>query len=375
MPSLTRYLTRQLAVAALTITVTLAALVLLVRSLRLIDYVINRGVTLVSMAELTLLLVPSILAIILPIAVFAAVMFIYNKLTADRELVVMRAAGVSPANLARPALYVALAATVLAYALNLYLSPLSYRQFKELQSKYRNTYANLFLHEGRFNAPIDGVTVYVRARAPDGELRGIFVHDNRERERPVTWMAERGAVSVGADGPQVVMFDGNRQEMSPDSGRLSLVYFDRGSLDLEVLEPNLNYHWRDPRERFLSELLFPADTETDRNFHDELVAEGHRRLATPLYSIAFALIALSVLLTGDFNRRGQAGRMVLAVGAVAAIQIAGFNALNMATGRPTLLVLIHLVPLIPILVAGYALVWPIWRSRRASISGAVAAQG
>lgn len=375
MPSLTRYLTRQLAVAALTITVTLAALVLLVRSLRLIDYVINRGVTLVSMAELTLLLVPSILAIILPIAVFAAVMFIYNKLTADRELVVMRAAGVSPANLARPALYVALAATVLAYALNLYLSPLSYRQFKELQSKYRNTYANLFLHEGRFNAPIDGVTVYVRARAPDGELRGIFVHDNRERERPVTWMAERGAVSVGADGPQVVMFDGNRQEMSPDSGRLSLVYFDRGSLDLEVLEPNLNYHWRDPRERFLSELLFPADTETDRNFHDELVAEGHRRLATPLYSIAFALIALSVLLTGDFNRRGQAGRMVLAVGAVAAIQIAGFNALNMATGRPTLLVLIHLVPLIPMLVAGYALVWPIWRSRRASISGAVAAQG
>ncbi len=375
MPSLTRYLTRQLAVAALTITVTLAALVLLVRSLRLIDYVINRGVTLVSMAELTLLLVPSILAIILPIAVFAAVMFIYNKLTADRELVVMRAAGVSPANLARPALYVALAATVLAYALNLYLSPLSYRQFKELQSKYRNTYANLFLHEGRFNAPIDGVTVYVRARAPDGELRGIFVHDNRERERPVTWMAERGAVSVGADGPQVVMFNGNRQEMSPDSGRLSLVYFDRGSLDLEVLEPNLNYHWRDPRERFLSELLFPADTETDRNFHDELVAEGHRRLATPLYSIAFALIALSVLLTGDFNRRGQAGRMVLAVGAVAAIQIAGFNALNMATGRPTLLVLIHLVPLIPILVAAYALVWPIWRSRRASISGAVAAQG
>ena len=375
--SLTRYFTRQLAVSTVTITVTLAALVLLIRSLRLIDYVINRGVTLVSMLEMTLLLVPSILAIIVPIAVFAAITFTYNKLTADRELVVLRAAGFSPIHLARPAIYVALAATALVFILNLYISPQSYRSFKELRYKYRSNYANLFLQEGRFNTPIDGVTVYVRARTSDGELSGIFAHDNRDRERPVTWMAERGAISITEDGPQVVMFNGSRQEISDEDGRLTLVYFDQGSLGLEVLEPNLSYPWRQPQERFLPELLFPDDTEADRQYYNELVVEGHRRLATPFYAIAFALIALSVLLAGDFNRSGQSGRITIAVVLVAAVQIAGYNALNMATQRLELVALIDMVPAIAIVAAGYALARPCWlpRMSRPPTSSSIDARG
>ena len=377
MTSVTRYFTRQLAMATLTITVTLAALVLLIRSLRLIDYVINRGVTLVSMLEMALLLVPSILAIILPIGVFAAIAFTYNRLTAERELVVLRAAGFSPIRLARPGIYVALAATVLVFILNLYILPQSYRSFKDLQYKYRSTYANLFLQEGRFNAPIDGVTVYVRARAPDGELRGIFAHDNRDRGRPVTWMAERGAISITENGPQVVMFNGNRQEISDDDGRLSLVYFDQGILGLEVIEPSLSFPWRQPQERFLTELLYPDDSDSDRRYYNELVAEGHRRLATPFYAIAFALIALSVLLAGDFNRRGQSGRITIAVVLVAAVQIAGYNALNLAIQRLELVALIDMVPAVAIIAAGYALLRPSWLAgkSRPPTSNAIAAKG
>src|SRR3546814_15404809 len=71
--------------------------------------------------------------------------------------------------------------------------------------------------------------------------------------------------------------------------------------------------WREPKERFLSELLWPADDERDRRYRQELIAEGHQRLVAPLYTVVFALIGVAALLAGEFNRRGQAKRVLVAV--------------------------------------------------------------
>src|SRR3546814_16377957 len=71
--------------------------------------------------------------------------------------------------------------------------------------------------------------------------------------------------------------------------------------------------WREPKERFLSELLWPADDERDRRYSQELIAEGHQRLVAPLYTVVFALIGVAALLAGEFNRRGPATRVLVAV--------------------------------------------------------------
>ncbi len=367
MLALQRYITRQLFVATLFIGVILIFIVSLIRSLRLVDFVINRGLPATVLFELTALLIPSFLTIVLPIALFSATLFVYNKLVNDSELVIMRTAGMSQQALARPALLMALIVTLLSYGLQLYWLPLSYSGFKDLRYSFQNTFANVLLQQGRFNTPVDGVTVYVRAREKDGDLLGIFVHDTRIPERPVTIMAERGALVTSETGARVVMFNGNRQEIDTETGRLILLYFDQNSIDLSVFDGNAEPRWRDPQERFIGGLLNPGNSSVESFYRTSLIAEGHRRLSTPLLIFAFVAIGLTSLLSGEFNRRGQNRRIMVAVGAVIILQSASIALANMTT---KFLVLVPFLYILPVGATLAALLMLVQRPRRPRYSTA-----
>ncbi len=359
MDRLTRYLMRQFALSGAIVALVLTLIVLLPQSLRLFEFALERGVPLPALFEMTVLLAPSLLAYLLPIGLFAGVLFTLNKLTGDRELVVMRAAGASQLYLARPALLLALLVALFCYVITLYVSPTSYRGYKDLRLFYRNSFANVLLREGRFTSPLEGVTVYVRTRQSNGDLRGILVHDARVRQLPVTWLAESGAVIAGEAGTQVVMFNGNRQEVNPASGQLTLVYFERGVLDLDFLEQSLAIRGYDATERYLDELLFP-EAAIAGGRRNALIVEGLRRLSLPLLSFGYVLIALGALLTGDLNRRGQGWRVFAAIGLVALLQIADLASASLATRTPSLR---PLACAAPPLAAALGATWLLYRPR------------
>jgi lipopolysaccharide export system permease protein len=344
MSAITRYVFAQVLIATLAITAALTFAVWLTQSLRLFDYIVNRGLPVSTFLSFIALLLPSLLGVVLPIATFTAVLFVYNKLAMDSEMVVLRAAGLSQWQIARPALLIALLVTLTGYALNLYLQPLSYRAFKDLQYSIRNNYSDVLLQEGEFTSISSDITVFVRERTPDGQLTGILVHDARDPKNPVTLMAENGALVQSSSGPRVVMKRGNRQQMDRKTGRLSVLYFDSYTVELALLERRLRERWREPKERFLDELLFPDDKNAiDVKNYNDLLAEGHQRLAAPLYSIAFVLVALVALLAGEFNRRGQMRRIVGAVLCVTALEAASFALRDIAARSLTALPLLYIV--------------------------------
>src|SRR5438128_8773908 len=102
MNRLNRYILWQCLSMMLFVTAALSAAVWLAQSLRLVDLIVNRGLAVEMFLYLALLILPRFLDIVLPIGAFIAVLFVFNRLTAESELVVMRAAGVSPLSLARP---------------------------------------------------------------------------------------------------------------------------------------------------------------------------------------------------------------------------------------------------------------------------------
>ncbi len=315
-----RYIFSQLLAAVLFITLGLTLAIWLSQSLRWIGYIVNRGLPASTFFYFVGLLLPSCFGIILPVASFCAVLFVYYKLVMDSELVVLRAAGMSQLQLARPAIALAGFVTLAVYSIMLYFLPASYHAFKELQDDIRSDYSAVLLQEGAFNTVSDGITVYVRERSSDGELRGILVHDIRNPEKPVTMMAERGALIRSEQGPRVVMVNGNRQQVEQESGRLSLLYFDRYTVELSELQGTIHGRWREPRERYLLELLNPTNDPDDLRNYNQLIAEGHQRLIAPLYVLAFIMVALAALLSGEFNRRGQFRRMIAAILCVAALE-------------------------------------------------------
>jgi lipopolysaccharide export system permease protein len=341
-----RYIFRQVGVSTLFIVVALTAVIWLTQAVRFIRFILNKGLSLDIFFYITSLLLPSFLLVTLPISLFFATLFTLNKLTNDRELIVLRSAGISHWQLARPVIAAALIGVAICYAISLYLLPVSMREFRQVQIAARDNFSAALLLEGSYTPIANGLTIYVRAREGNA-LFGIMVHDSRKPDQPMTVMARRGVVEVTRDGPRVLLFEGNRQEIDRGTGKLSVLYFEQYSFEVNLGEER--HVWREPSERFLDELLAPTDEPQDRRNRPKLIAEGHNRLTAPLLALALPLIALFVLLPGEFNKRGQVPRLLLAVAIAAAIEGIAVGGLNAASKLPTLVPLLYVNALLPII--------------------------
>jgi lipopolysaccharide export system permease protein len=343
------YILRQILLGTFLVTLGLTCVIWLSQSLRLVELIINKGLSIGGFLYLTMLLMPNFLTLITPIALFAVMLFTYNRLDADREMVVMRSAGLSQMALSKPALLVAGALTLFGFLLTIELGPLSVKTFREMQWEIRNDISRVMLQEGTFNNISDGVTVYVRQRTSEGELLDVLVHDTRKKEKDVTMMAERGALVRSDGGPRVLLINGNRQELIHNSGQLALLYFDSYTVELANLENN-DSRFRDARERPLSELFSITPQEVGSVDFARFRVEAHQRLSTPLYHLAFALIALACMLSGSFSRHGMSQKVILAIALMVVVEAAQLGVSGIAVKSLGLVPLIYVVPIIPILL-------------------------
>lgn len=358
MTLLDRYLFRQLALALLAVTVGLAALVWLTQSLRFIELVLDRGLSLAVFFELTSLLLPSFFSVILPITTFIVMLFVHLRLAGDRELVVMRAAGLSNWQIARPGLGLALIVVAVMSLLNFWLVPLSHTAFRQWQFEIRNQLVGVLLQEGVFSTVGNDLTVYARKRDADGTLRGILVHDQREAGGAVTILAQSGRITPGAEGPRVTLYDGVRQQMekgpSGTPPRLSVLSFSENSVDLARVARTEETRSRDSRERSIAELLDPDPAEGLRPREiRRFRAEAHQRMASPLTALSFALVGLAVALTGQFRRHGGGVGVALGIGVMVALLALGLTISNAAARRDGLLWLIWLHAALPAVISAW----------------------
>ncbi|HLY54797.1 MAG TPA: LPS export ABC transporter permease LptF [Stellaceae bacterium] len=355
MNRLTRYLFRQTLGLTLVVTCALTAACWLVQSLRLVEMVVDRGVALYPFLEMLALSLPQLLQLVVPIGGFVGVLFTYNRLIGDSEIVVMRACGVSQWQLMQPAILLAGLGTVVMMILSVYLLPASKNAFRDLQFQVRNQFSSGLLQEGRFNTLSDRLMVYVRERSPDGALGGLMIQDNRDPVKLTTYTAQRGLIEQVDGRPNVLMIDGTKEVWDRDKKTLSMLTFARFPLDLDQFRDVPEARALQPDERFLPDLFDPADVEGDPGFRTRLLGEGNDRLVRPIYCISYILVALAALLTGELNRRGQSMRILGAIGVMVVLQAASLWFLGLAARRFEATPLMYLAALLPI-AAGTAMV-------------------
>lgn len=355
------YIARQLGLSLIAVTVGLAALVWLTQSLRFIELVLDRGLSIWVFLELTGLLLPSFFGVILPITAFVVTLFTYVRLSSDRELVVMRAAGLSNWQLAKPAMGIAALATAVCFILNIWITPASHEAFREWQFEIRNQMAGLLLQEGVFSSVGDDLTVYARDRDSQGTLRGIMVHDSRERGAPVTILAETGRITSTPQGPRVTLYNGQRQQVErvtqPDGTsalRLSVLSFQENSLDLARANRAEGQRFRNAQERSLAELFHPEEGVSPRD-RGRFLAEAHQRLSGPLTAISFCLLALAVSLTGQFRRFGGGFHLFAGCIMMVGLLALGLGIGNLAARSAALLPLIWVHALLPGMVSAWVI--------------------
>ena len=348
MNGLTRYMFLQLFLGMALVASALTCVVWLTQSLRFVDLIVNSGLSASTFVYLTGLMMPNFLTIILPVSLFAITTFSYHRMIMDRELVVMRAAGLSQLTLAKPAIILGLVMVAVGYVLSVYIVPTSYAEFRSLKWDARYNFSHILLKEGTFNDVSKGVTVYVRERTDDGQLLGIMAHIEKDELKSETWLAERGALVENEDGGRVMMFNGSRQEFTNATKQLTILYFDQSVLDLEAPTAQGDVRHREPRERTIAELQNLDTTGLNRRTIGKYKVEVHRRLALPLSALGFVMIALSVLISGAFTRRGEGKRVFAAVLLAALYQGAMLAIINAAAKNAALYPVIYAVALFPV---------------------------
>ena len=370
MPRLSHYVLRQLIGPTAFFAFVLSAVVWLSQSLRLLDLVINRGQSAPTFFYLTLLMLPDLLVIILPIAFFAGTMFGLNKLNSDSELVAMTAAGYSSFQLAVPVLMVGLMVTALTYFNTLWLMPFTQQAMEQQEINIRADIGAAILTEGTFNTPAPGLTVFIRDLSSDGQIHGILVHDNRDTAHPITYIAQSGLLAQTPMGARLIMRHGTIEQSSQRGAKLSVLKFRSYVFDLDQFANARSQGILQIHERYLNQLFWPhlpASLPDRQKLENIFVAEGHNRLAEPLYSLVFALIALAAVTQGRRARGAYALRLFLASTIAGGIRILGYGIQGLAARDPMMIILIYLVPLGSLAAAAlYLSGWHhSWRIRRA----------
>ena len=342
----------------------------LAKASTLLDFILNRGLDIGFFLYMSMLILPRLLIIILPIATFATLLFCYYRLQIDSEIVVMRAAGTSTYALAKPGLVVGGVIAVFMTVLTTFLLPASYREFKDQEFAIRHEFGSVLLQEGSFNTIAPGVTVFVHKRGADEELQGIMLHDNRDPEKPQTWLAERGAMVATDDGPRALLLNGNRQQVDRVRGTFSMLLFEQTTLDIAEATGSSGTRWREPRERFLHELFDPQDTRPSETYYADLIAEGHSRLVQPILPLTCAAVTLAILLTGSYSRRGQVVDICMAVFATVIILVISLGMRSLAGKQPIMIYAMYANALMPLVIALYYIVISrklrtSWMARRA----------
>lgn len=365
MSEITRYIFRQLAIGTVLVSIALAFIVWLTQSLQFLQFIVSKGLSVTAWLKLTVLLLPSFLLTILPAALFFVVLFTYNKLTSDRELVVAQAAGLSRVRLAIPVLVCASLAMVVAFSLSLYIVPMCVTAFKDVQWLLRSDASQILLREGSFNELTQGLTVYIRARDRDGQLSDILVHDTRPKDSTTTLIAEHGIVTNDNDqGMRIVLGNGSRQELKRGTAKLSVSYFDSYAFSFADLEKGGGAR-DDSRDRSTWDLITAQPGEkVSARIASRMRAEGHERLVGPLNVFSYAFLALAFLLTGPFDKRGQTRRLIMSIGAAIAFQAAALGALSLAGNDSLFIPLMYVVTLLPVGVGLYMIGAPDRRLRR-----------
>jgi lipopolysaccharide export system permease protein len=348
LPRLSSYILRQLAGPVALFCFLLVGVVWLSQSLRLLDLVINRGQSAPTFIYLTLLVLPSLLVIILPIGFFAGTLYGLHKLNADSELVVMQASGYSKVQLGLPVMIAAVVVMAATYSCSLFFMPLGQRTMKSAVLDIRADIGAAMLNEGAFNTPADGLTVFIRELSPDGQIRGILVHDNRDEKRPTTYIAQSGVIAQTAAGGRLIMQDGTIEQTGAQNGQLSVLKFKRYVFDLDQFSNKQKEQQLEASDRYLNELFWPQFKTPPKNPNilNVFKAEAHNRLTAPLYCLTFALLALAAVTSGRRQRGAYALRLTVFILLGAVLRIVGYGAQSMAARNPSLLFLLYAIPIL-----------------------------
>jgi lipopolysaccharide export system permease protein len=355
----------------------LVSIVWINKAVGIFDKLIGDGQPPWVFLEFTALTLPAVIGVVLPIAAFAAAVYVIHRMSSDSELTVMQAMGYSPLRLLRPVLVFGLLVGLMMSILAHLLIPSSMGQLRLREDEVARNISAQLLSDGTFLHPAPGITFYIREITPGGELRDVFLSDRRDPARATTYTSSRAYLVQEPAGTRLVMVAGLAQTLEREGDRLFTTHFDDFSHDISSL---ISRGAADlDRVAFASsfEMLVAPGAVAERTgtTYGEVMTELHGRVTAALMCVIAALVGFSTLLVGGFSRFGVWRQIGLAFGFLLGIKIVESAVVAPVLVEGALWPLLYLPPLIGALLTAVLLTlamypwllrWRPWRGTRAA---------
>jgi len=327
------------------------------RAVKLFDRLIGDGHSALVFFEFTALSLPNLIRMVLPMAAFAAAVYVTNRLKSESELTVMQATGSGPWRLARPVVAFGLVAAAMMSVLTHYLLPAATKQLEIRQAEISRNVTARLLTEGSFLHPTKGITFFIGEIAEDGTLSDVFMSDRRSEGRNTIYTANRAFLIRNGERSNLIMVDGLAQSLDAQDRVLSTTVFEDLSYDIsEVIKPDLSSKGdvqAIPTAALIAELQNPqSESGVSRG---QTTEELHLRFARALFCISVAMIGYSALMVGGFSRFGVWRQILFAFVALIALEGLRNVVSEPVASNPALWLLVYVPALLGLAVSALLL--------------------
>ena len=350
-----QYIFNQLFRTTLALTAVLIGIIWLFQTIRLLEFVVNSGAEVGDFLLMSIASMPLWLMIAIPISGFIAVNWVFSRILADRELLVMQSIGLSPIQLCKAPIALGIILTTFLIINSAYLLPNSFAKYKDLQFKMRNSIPTILLRDSVFIEIVDGMTMFIGAHDNNGVMKDIFIHDARIEGRIITMTAQSSKLSERNETPVLVLQNGERSERNAEGQKGAVLLFETHSVPITRSRNHPTKRTTlDINEDKILNLLSPAYAHSPR-YYSLRHAEGHYRLASPWLGLALMTLSSAIILRGQIRRDLWSQRACANIFACVVTIILVVISRGLITNNATLWPLIYMSILAPLIVSFWLL--------------------
>ena len=284
------------------------------------EQMIAKNVPAGTILQLMATLLPQALALTIPMSLLIGLLVGLGRLSADREVVVMMACGISPYRLLQPVLVFSVVCWGLSSWVMLKAMPDGNQRFRELTQEIVMNRAEGEVRPRVFFEDFPNLVLYVHEVPLDGKgWLDVMAADTSNASTPVIYLAKRGRMVIDRQAQTIhmVLEDGARHTTRlEDPTAYEVAQFDSTiiALDPSSVFPRTGPQ-RGEREMNVEDLAaLAAELRANGTSPHRPIMEIHKKFSLPIACIVFAL--LGVALGASHRKDGKIASFVLGIGVI-----------------------------------------------------------
>ncbi len=307
--TINRYLLKEMLAPSALNMVFFTFVFLMTQILEITNLIVNYRISIFILFRMLVYSMPYFLVFVMPMSVMMGVLLTFLRLSNDREILALKAGGVSILQLVPPVFVFCLAGSLLTAFMGIYALPWGQLSLKRLTYQVAAQHFDVGLKPGTFNDSFSGITMYVSAFDRQSKLlKDVFIEDHRNETSAQTLVAPRGRLLRDPRRlrVQLRLYDGIIYQVDIDSRSVNTVHFERYDVNLDIQRAASQASAKEEKddiEMSLPELRdFLAHSPHDSRYYLALM-QYYKKFSMPFACFALGLLAIPLGVQTRFAKR------------------------------------------------------------------------